>query len=46
MMNERKIEAILFDLDGALIDSLKSWYQAFNNADVKDKRIQRNPKAD
>ena len=30
MMNERKIEAILFDLDGVLINSLESWYQAFN----------------
>jgi len=27
-MNERKIEAILFDLDGVLINSLESWYQA------------------
>jgi HAD superfamily hydrolase (TIGR01549 family) len=29
-MNERKIAAILFDLDGVLINSLESWYQAFN----------------
>jgi HAD superfamily hydrolase (TIGR01549 family) len=29
-MNERKIEAILFDLDGVLINSFESWYQAFN----------------
>ncbi len=28
-MNERRIEAILFDLDGVLIDSFESWYQAF-----------------
>lgn len=37
-MNELKIAVILFDLDGVL--------KAFNNADAKDKRIQRNPKAD
>lgn len=29
-MNEIKIAAILFDLDGVLINSLESWYQAFN----------------
>jgi len=29
MMTERKIEAILFDLDGVLINSFESWYQAF-----------------
>ncbi|MHC1600040.1 MAG: HAD family hydrolase [Candidatus Methanospirareceae archaeon] len=29
-MNERKIDAILFDLDGVLINSFESWYQAFN----------------
>ncbi len=29
-MKERKIEAILFDLDGVLINSFESWYQAFN----------------
>jgi beta-phosphoglucomutase-like phosphatase (HAD superfamily) len=45
-MNERTIEAILFDLDGVLINSFESWYQAFNNADAKDKRIQSNLKAD
>jgi HAD superfamily hydrolase (TIGR01509 family) len=28
-MNERKIDAILFDLDGVLINSFESWYQAF-----------------
>jgi len=28
-MPERNIEAILFDLDGVLIDSFESWYQAF-----------------
>ena len=28
-MTNRKIEAILFDLDGVLIDSFESWYQAF-----------------
>ncbi len=28
-MTTRKIEAILFDLDGVLIDSFESWYQAF-----------------
>ena len=37
-MIERKIEAILFDLDGVLINSFESWYQAFNNADAKDKK--------
>ncbi len=30
-MTTRKIEAILFDLDGVLIDSFESWYQAFAN---------------
>ena len=29
MMTVRKIEAILFDLDGVLINSIESWYQAF-----------------
>ncbi|MDI6884792.1 MAG: HAD hydrolase-like protein [archaeon] len=29
-MTTRKIAAILFDLDGVLINSLESWYQAFN----------------
>ncbi len=29
-MNERKIDAILFDLDGVLINSFESWYQAFS----------------
>lgn len=29
-MTERKIEAILFDLDGVLINSFESWYQAFS----------------
>lgn len=29
-MSERKIEAILFDLDGVLINSFESWYQAFS----------------
>ncbi|MHC1611015.1 MAG: HAD family hydrolase [Candidatus Methanospirareceae archaeon] len=28
-MSEREIEAILFDLDGVLINSFESWYQAF-----------------
>ncbi|HUV02538.1 MAG TPA: HAD family hydrolase [Desulfobacteria bacterium] len=28
-MTTRKIEALLFDLDGVLIDSFESWYQAF-----------------
>jgi HAD superfamily hydrolase (TIGR01509 family) len=28
-MTTRKIKAILFDLDGVLIDSFESWYQAF-----------------
>jgi HAD superfamily hydrolase (TIGR01509 family) len=28
-MTENKLEAILFDLDGVLIDSFESWYQAF-----------------
>jgi len=30
LMKEIKIEAILFDLDGVLINSFESWYQAFN----------------
>ncbi|MBE0517510.1 MAG: HAD family hydrolase [Methanophagales archaeon] len=30
-MKEIKIEAILFDLDGVLINSFESWYQAFTN---------------
>jgi HAD superfamily hydrolase (TIGR01549 family) len=29
-MKMRKIEAILFDLDGVLINSFECWYQAFN----------------
>ncbi len=29
-MNEREIDAILFDLDGVLINSFESWYQAFS----------------
>lgn len=29
-MTEQKIEAILFDLDGVLINSFESWYQAFS----------------
>jgi len=29
-MKEKKIEAVLFDLDGVLINSFESWYQAFN----------------
>ncbi len=28
-MTKNKLEAILFDLDGVLIDSFESWYQAF-----------------
>jgi beta-phosphoglucomutase len=28
-MTNNKLEAILFDLDGVLIDSFESWYQAF-----------------
>ncbi|RZN38790.1 MAG: HAD family hydrolase [Methanophagales archaeon ANME-1-THS] len=31
MMAVRKIDAILFDLDGVLINSFESWYQAFTN---------------
>ena len=30
MKRNKKIEAILFDLDGVLINSFESWYQAFN----------------
>jgi HAD superfamily hydrolase (TIGR01549 family) len=30
-MKEIKIDAILFDLDGVLINSFESWYQAFAN---------------
>lgn len=29
-MKEKKIEAVLFDLDGVIINSFESWYQAFN----------------
>ncbi|MGB2728373.1 MAG: HAD family hydrolase [Halobacteriota archaeon] len=29
-MKEQNIEAVLFDLDGVLINSFESWYQAFN----------------
>jgi HAD superfamily hydrolase (TIGR01509 family) len=29
-MNEKKLKAILFDLDGVLINSFESWYQAFS----------------
>jgi len=29
-MEDKRIEAILFDLDGVLINSFESWYQAFN----------------
>jgi HAD superfamily hydrolase (TIGR01509 family) len=29
-MKERRLEAILFDLDGVIINSFESWYQAFN----------------
>lgn len=28
-MNERRIDAVLFDLDGVLINSFESWYRAF-----------------
>jgi len=28
-MKERRIDAVLFDLDGVLIDSFESWYRAF-----------------
>ena len=30
MMNEKRLKAILFDLDGVLINSFESWYQAFS----------------
>jgi HAD superfamily hydrolase (TIGR01549 family) len=30
-MTKNKLEAILFDLDGVLIDSFESWYQAFTS---------------
>jgi len=30
MMTNRNLEAVLFDLDGVLIDSFESWYQAFS----------------
>ncbi|MBA7526187.1 Phosphorylated carbohydrates phosphatase [subsurface metagenome] len=30
MKGNKKIEAVLFDLDGVLINSFESWYQAFN----------------
>jgi len=29
-MTNRNLEAVLFDLDGVLIDSFESWYQAFS----------------
>jgi len=31
MKKEKRIEAVLFDLDGVLINSFESWYQAFND---------------
>jgi HAD superfamily hydrolase (TIGR01509 family) len=37
-MKTGRLEAILFDLDGVIINSFESWYQAFNTMLVKYRR--------
>lgn len=35
-MRKREVKAVLFDLDGVLVDSLSAWHATFNNIRKKD----------